>query len=229
MSAFDELKAKAQNAGPSEDATEYTVTWYRNGFTINDGDLHSAESADGVNFLKRLQNGFVPHEIEAMEAAKGRPLGNGGPQRVISVRLDDKRGEDWALKMDSQSLFKRGGGAQIGKKEDCSTDGHCLLFTEASTSASSAGPAPVFDPAQPSTQLAVKGPDGKTAKFKVNSSIAVGQLGAVLVQTIGLPHGGERGFTVSCGFPPKCLEAKDSAKTLLEAGVTNAQISQILK
>ena len=224
---FGEIKAQAEQASGDALSGErvYTVTKYRNGFTINDGALLDSESAEGHNFFKRLLLRQIPREIEELEAAAGRPLGESG----ATVAVVDKQNEDWEPKMDSKSLFKRGGGAQIGKAEDCGADAHCLLFTEATTSAASAGPVPVLDAAQPTTQLAVKGPDGKTLKFKVNSGLPVAQLGAVLVQQLGLPHGGDKGFTVSSGFPAKCVEASDAAKSLLEAGLTNTQITQKFK
>ena len=221
-SVFDGLKAQAsQEASLGDDENVYRVTRYRNGFTINDGPLMDAESPEGRNFFSRMQGGYLPREIEELEAAKGNS-GRGAPTNVVLV---DKRSEDYVAPLPtSKDLFKKEG-ATIGKKADCG-DEHCLVFTEGNTTGSAA---PTHDPSQPTTQLAVKGPDGRPIKFKINSSVPLSLLGAVLVQQLGLPHGGENGFTVTSGFPAKCLEAKDANKTLLELGLTNTQISHVLK
>ena len=221
-SVFGELKAKATRASADDIAGEnvYTIVKYRNGFTINDGELLDSESTDGLNFFKRLRQNQVPRELEEMERAKG----NGQGTFEATVTVVDKENEDYTPPpVSSKALFKKEG-AQIGKKTGCG-DANCLVFTETTTSADCVGPAPVHDAAQPSTQLAIKGVDGKTIKFKINSTLPVARLGAVLVQQLGLPHGGSQGFTISSGFPAKCIETKDVDKTLLEIGLTNAQLS----
>jgi len=224
-SVFRSLQEQAKQASEEDLNGEnvYEVVKWRNGFTINDGELLDSESVEGLNFFKRLSNNQIPREIEELEIAKGSVHGPFG----ATVKIVDKQGEDFIKKVDSKSLFKKEG-ATIGKRDACADD-HCLRFTEATTAAALAGPAPAHDPAQTSTMLAVKGTDGKTTKFKINTSVTVDKLGAVLVQQLGLAHGGEAGFTISAGFPPKCIETAKASKTLQELGLNNTSIAQIMR
>lgn len=225
-SVFGQLQAQARKASADDISGEnvYTVTKYRNGYTINDGELLDAESVEGMKFFERLHLRQFPREIEELEAAKGQPTS--GPDGAgATVVLVDKLSEDYVKKVDSQLLFKPQG-ASIGRSAPC---GDCLVFTESTTSLTHAGAAPVHDPAQPSTQLVVRGPDNKTHKFKVNLAMPVSKLGSVLVQLLGLPHGGDKGFTVNTGFPAKCIHADNADKTVAEIGLTNASMSQIMR
>ena len=60
------------------------ITFYRNGFQVDDGPLRSLEDADGRRFIETIHRGRVPQEIGALY-----------PNTDIAVTLADRNDEDY--------------------------------------------------------------------------------------------------------------------------------------
>jgi UBX domain-containing protein 1 len=71
--------ASAGKAGAP--ATELKITLYSNGFVVGDGPFRDYEGPENKQFMKELNEGYVPNEI------RGKYPGG------ISVGLEDKRKE----------------------------------------------------------------------------------------------------------------------------------------
>lgn len=140
--------------------------------------------------------------------------------REISVSLVDKATEDWVYVAPPPLEMMR---ATTGPTCGSATDDSALVYTAA---LASLVPAPVLDSTQPSTVVAVRDKTGKSVKIKVNTSVRLEQLGA-LVAAAGLSYG-ENGFTLNTGFPKKNLQAVDKDKTLAEMSFSNVTMAHIL-
>ena len=85
---------------------------------------------------------------------------------------------------------------------------------------SSLPPAPILDDSAPSTTIQVRTSDGKKLRLKVNTSITVAQLAALVVENTG----SDMTFALSAGFPPK--ELSDAQATIETAGLIGAAVTQ---
>lgn len=82
----DKMNEIIQQASmPSESVAENSirVTFYRNGFQIEDGEFRSLDDDVNKKFLADMEKGFVPKELEK---SKNAP---------VHVNLIDKRQEDY--------------------------------------------------------------------------------------------------------------------------------------
>jgi UBX domain-containing protein 1 len=78
-------------AGPSlpvqpltRDERKVKITFFRNGFSVDDGDLVNSETPEGRAFLETLNKGFVPRSIAEKY-----------PNTDITVALEDRADQDY--------------------------------------------------------------------------------------------------------------------------------------
>eukprot|EP00164_Ancoracysta_twista_P004962 GFYU01006749.1.p1 GENE.GFYU01006749.1~~GFYU01006749.1.p1 ORF type:complete len:413 (-),score=89.87 GFYU01006749.1:96-1334(-) len=73
----------SSNEDSEPEAKTVKVTFYANGFTVDDSNFKTNESPDGKKFLEVLNKGYVPPELHEYDQ-HGRP-------RPVSISLDDRR------------------------------------------------------------------------------------------------------------------------------------------
>ncbi|EOD14060.1 hypothetical protein EMIHUDRAFT_429219 [Emiliania huxleyi CCMP1516] len=177
--------------------TEHTITFWSNGFSVDDGPLRDTSDPANASFMRDINEGRLPSELSAEEGAES------------DVHLIDKSGEPY--KPPPATLKPFGGEGRTMRDE--------------ASSSSSAAPPPeaaelVLDESQPTTTLQVRLHDGSRKLVKANHSHTVAQLQAhVAALTPGVS------FELRGGFPPKPL-TPSADKTLKEAGLLSESIVQ---
>lgn len=77
------------------------ITLWANGFSVDDGELRTMDDPRNQQFLKEMQEGRVPSELQA---------GGGN----IDVELADKRGEEYAPPPKPAYVAYAGEGQSVG-------------------------------------------------------------------------------------------------------------------
>merc|ERR1719263_1489578 len=187
-------------AGAPAPATpqEHTITFWQNGFTVDDGPLRTAEDPANAAFLADVNRGRMPAELVG-------PDGNA----ESDVHLIDKSQEPY--KPPPVTLKPFGGAGRSMRDE---------------AGASSTAPPPptdaeelTVDPAQPTTSLQIKLHDGSRKIVKANHTHTVLQLRAHMATlTPGVT------FTLATSYPRKQLTELEL--TLADAKLINETIVQ---
>jgi UBX domain-containing protein 1 len=204
---FDNIITKAQSnsaqnqGSPREEAQKgkLTVTLYKNGYTVNKGELRDTELPENQLFLQQLDRGEVPPEF----AVHGK---------VIDVHLEDERLNDYIPP--AYTAFS--GGSSLRSTSSSSSSGAYIFTPEMVADIQ----APVVDEAQAVTTLMIRTHAGKKIKLKVNHSTSMMELAAMIYELTGP----SASFVLSAGFPP--ADIKDSLQSVKEAGLVGAAVTQ---
>jgi UBX domain-containing protein 1 len=217
---LDEVMSRAaaqadDSAAPGrESEAHYKITMYANGFQVNDGPLRDLEAPENKDFLEDLLKGQVPKELEG----KAKELRKEG--RQLNIGLSDKRSERYvpppepAYVAFSKGTVLGGSVSAAGGGADAAS-----VFTAEELEDTIAPP---FLDEQPSTTILIKTSAGTRLKLKINLSVTVLQLAAIVREQQGAAA--PAAFTLSAGFPPSLLGEKNT--TAEAAGLKGAAITQ---
>lgn len=183
-----------------------TLTFYSEGFTVDDGPFRRFDDPANAAFLADVNKGVVPREME--EPGIGD----------VSITLVDKKGEDYVAPKRKVQAFT-GSGQTLGST------------ASAETTAAAAAPPAVesavgsidLDETQPIAVVQVRLSDGTRLRARLNDHHTVGQLRAF----VRAARPGVRAFTLATTFPKKELE--DDKQTVKDAGLKGAVVVQTLK
>eukprot|EP00320_Phaeocystis_rex_P003239 CAMPEP_0119069628 /NCGR_PEP_ID=MMETSP1178-20130426/24340_1 /TAXON_ID=33656 /ORGANISM="unid sp, Strain CCMP2000" /LENGTH=266 /DNA_ID=CAMNT_0007051405 /DNA_START=34 /DNA_END=834 /DNA_ORIENTATION=- len=158
---------------------EHTITFWSNGFSVDDGPLRNAQDPDNAAFLADVNQGRMPAELMG---ADGNPEGD--------VHIIDKSGEEYVPP----------------KAKPFSGEGRTMRDESAGATAQAVGGAEiVVDEGQPTTTLQIRLADGTRKVVKANHTHTVLQL-QQHVSTFCPPG---TAFTLSTAFPRKKLTEMD--------------------
>jgi len=192
--------ASVEGTAAPKPPDEHTITFYQNGFTVDDGPLRSADDPANAAFLAAVNRGMMPAELMPEDgSAEG------------DVHVIDKSSEPYKP---PPATLKPFGGQGRSMREEAAAS---------SSGAEAAGPTEAaeltVDPSAPTTTLQVRLADGSRKIVKANHTHTVLQLyNHIATLTPGVA------FTLRGGFPPKPLE--DKGLTLADAKLLNETIVQ---
>lgn len=209
-------------------STKFKITLYKNGFTIDDGPLRSADDEAGKLFLKNIADGYVPQELMDTTMKNQRSGSNASSAAMshppkVSIALEDKRSESYV----QPSYVKFGGvGNALGASaQDTATT--CI----ADPSDTSLPPPPVIDSTKPITTIQVRLLNGKKIRIQINTTATVAQMLSMIQSQQGSTAGGAAAgggqrFIVSSGYPPSDLDLTAMhTQTVTEANLLNAAVT----
>ena len=78
------------------------ITLYSNGFTVDDGEFRPYEAEENKQFMKELNEGYVPKEIQKKY------------KKNVGVALEDKRKETYTPPPPPKYVAYSGAGASLG-------------------------------------------------------------------------------------------------------------------
>lgn len=190
--------ASVEGAAAPKPPVEHTITFYQNGFTVDDGPLRAADDPANAAFLAAVNRGQMPAELMGDgDAADG------------DVHVIDKSGEPYKP---PPATLKPFGGAGRSMRDEAGP----------SASAGSAAPAEqlVLDESAPTTTLQVRLADGSRKLVKANHTHTVLQLRSHIAT-----FDPGSAFSLKSGFPPKLLE--DDTLSLADAKLLGETVMQI--
>jgi len=178
------------------------ITFWKNGFQVDDGPIRSFNDPQNKQFLDSVQKGEIPDEL-----MKGR-------KTELDVDLIDKKTDDFVPPKPKLVPFS-GSGQSLG-----------------STSSTSSAPPPSsqtpmqikIDESQPVTTLQIRLHDGTRLVAKFNHTHRVQDIRNYIDSSHRVPSG--RRYEIMTTFPKKVIS--NGEQTLEQAGLLNAVIVQSL-
>ncbi|XP_030460402.1 plant UBX domain-containing protein 4 [Syzygium oleosum] len=187
----------------------HTITFWQNGFTVDDGPLRRLDDPENAQFLESIKNSECPQELAPAD-------------RRTAVHVDLVRREEPHAEPKKRQLPFRGTGRTLGS---ISSSPAASEPTAASSSLSTP-PTPfmglVVDDSLPSTSIQLRLADGTRMVSRFNYSHTIRDIRAFIDAS---RPGGDRNYQLqTMGFPPKQLNDLD--ETIEQAGIANSVVIQ---
>ena len=190
-----------------------SIIFYRNGFVVDDGELRPYTDPSNAEFLRDIDAGVVPHELEEPDAANW------------NVNLIDRKHEEYQPPRDASAVRAFHGTGYRLEERDTAVATTSARAEESSSPASSspaAAAARPVDPTQPRTQVQVRLIDGARLVLELNATHTVADLRQHIVKAH--PEYASVPFDLQTPMPKRPLA--DERQTLAEAGLQNAVVLQ---
>lgn len=188
------------------------LTFYANGFRIDDGPLRRLDDPANEAFLEDVNRGVVPREMEEPDVGD------------VSITLIDKKTEEYVE--DSRPIVPfSGGGQRLDGSAAPSLHNHNSSQPPASQQpVDSAAAESVLnvDESRPTTRVQIRLSDGTRLVARMNVDNTVGQLR----QFVRASRPAINEFTLATTFPKTVLN--DDSKTIKDAGLMGAVVVQTL-
>ncbi|XP_027331171.1 plant UBX domain-containing protein 4-like [Abrus precatorius] len=198
---------------PIEEIT-HTITFWRNGFSVNDGPLRRLDDPRNAPFLESIKKSECPKELEPAD-------------RSTSVHVNlTRRDENYPEPVKPRHLPFQGVGRTLGSS---SSSGEAADEPIQTTGASGiTAPVPtmglVVDESQPVTSIQLRLADGTRMVSRFNHHHTIRDVRAFIDAS---RPGGVRSYQLqTMGFPPKQLSDLD--QTIEQAGIANSVVIQKL-
>ncbi|KAL2316987.1 hypothetical protein Fmac_030863 [Flemingia macrophylla] len=199
------------SAPPRVQEVTHSVTFWRNGFSVNDGPLRRLDDPQNAPFLESIKMSECPKELEP---ADGRTS--------VHVNLT-RRDEDYPEPVKPRQLAFQGVGRTLGSTS--SSNDEPVQTTGASPNTA---PLPtmglVVDESQSVTSIQLRLADGTRMVSRFNHHHTIRDVRAFIDAS---RPGGARNYQLqTMGFPPKQLTDLD--QTIEQAGIANSVVIQKL-
>ncbi|CAI5462074.1 unnamed protein product [Closterium sp. Yama58-4] len=197
----------------------HTVTFYLNGFTVDDGPLRQLHDPANAAFLKSiLERGECPRELQSAD-----------PNEDVELNLL-RNNSEWTPPPEPKYVAFSGQGRTLG--DGAASDSQPPPQPPAAAAPAATGPtnpqAPAgglqVDEAQPVTSIQVRLADGTRLVARFNHSHTVAHIRAFIDAARPAGTATRRYSLQTMGFPPKRLE--DESETIAAAGLVNSVIVQ---
>ncbi|KAF0693708.1 Aste57867_15348 [Aphanomyces stellatus] len=196
-------RAAASGEGEQTGVPAHVITFYAEGFTVDDGEYRRRDDESNRTFLSAIERGVVPQELEALHE-RGQH---------VDISLVDKRHEQYKdAKPKPQYQAFAGEGQTMGA---ATVDSNAVVTSGGSTELKP------LDTTQPTTVIQIRLANGGRVRETLNSALhTVNDLHAIIRRegAAGQP------YLLMAGFPPKPIVNMDA--TLQDAGLLGAAITQ---
>jgi len=205
------IKPAAQPKKPSE--ITHVITFWRNGFTVDDGPLRAMNDPANAEFLSSVQKGLVPQEFRA------------GLDTSVQVAIDlvDNHEKEYAPPAKAKATSFSGSGHTLGSSTPSSATQPAAASASAAKPAASSASSFQVDETKPTTSIQIRLADGTRMVSKFNLTHTV----ADITRFVEAARRGGQAFDLMLTFPQRILS--DLSQTILDAGLQNAVIVQKLK
>ncbi|ESQ55968.1 hypothetical protein EUTSA_v10025275mg [Eutrema salsugineum] len=187
------------------------ITFWRNGFTVDDGPLRRFDDPNNATFMESIAKSECPRELEPVD-------------RKIRVHVDlIRREEDYTERSKPKNPFQG-----LGRLLGASGFGSSSSAAEPRTVPAfmNVAPAPsrglVVDPAAPTTSIQLRLADGTRLVSRFNNHHTIRDIRGFI--DASRPGGSKEYQLLTMGFPPKQLTDLD--QTIEQAGIANSVVLQ---
>ncbi|KAJ3187588.1 hypothetical protein HK101_009341 [Irineochytrium annulatum] len=217
--------APGPNAPEEPEKVDRRLTFWRDGFSIEDGPLLKYDDPKNQEFLSAINSGRAPTAL--LNVQYGQP---------VEVKVEHRMEEDYrpppkrpaqafsgsGFRLGAEAGASSGGGAGSGVSMPGGFPGGSSGVSAARPAAAPTVPAPVVDESAPMTSVQIRLADGSKLVAKLNHSHTIADLRNFILHN--RPELGGRSFILQTTFPNK--ELTDSSLTLKDAGLLNAVVVQ---
>lgn len=204
-----------ESAPQPVESIAHMVTFWRNGFSVNDGPLRRLDDPQNAAFLESIKKSECPKELEPTD-------------RRASVRLNlTRREEDYPEPVKPRNAPFRGVGRTLGGSSSSSEAAGEPIQTTTGASLNTASVLAVglvVDESQPVTSIQLRLADGTRMVSRFNHRHTIREVRGFIDAS---RPGGARSYQLqTMGFPPKQLTDLD--QTIEQAGIANSVVIQKL-
>ncbi|KAL1562365.1 plant UBX domain-containing protein 4-like [Salvia divinorum] len=209
------LSGEVPSATPEPDLPQmvvtHNITFWRNGFTIDDGPLRRFDDPANASFLESVAKSECPRELAPADK-----------RNAVHANLT-RREEDYK-EPPKKSLPFQGVGRTLGGTSDTVAPMEASSVHTVLTAAPTPSPGLVVDQAQPSTSIQLRLADGTRMVSRFNNHHTIRDIRGFI--DASRPDGPRTYQLQSMGFPPKQLIDLD--QTIDETGIANSVVIQKL-
>ncbi|CEP16094.1 hypothetical protein [Parasitella parasitica] len=201
--------SSAADVDEEEDLEPITrhLTFWRNGFSVDDGPLYSFTDPANQEMLTAINSGRAP--LSLLNVRHGQP---------VEVRVVKRIDEDYTPPPKAPPKPFEGVGNRLGSPSAYTAPSPAPgTFPNSSSSNISA---PTVDESQPTTNIQIRLGDGSRLVAKLNHTHTI----ADLRQYIESTHPASRAYILQTTFPVK--ELGDNNQTIKDAGLLNSVVVQ---
>jgi len=214
------LGDRAGGSGPVDEAQgqqaakkapfKMTLKVYKNGFTVNDGELRLYNDRKNATFLNAIMSGVIPQEVYFEH-----------PGQQIELDIVTKKDEDYKTPTKKQKTAAfSGAGYTLGSTASTTDMNVAASSLTIDDQVKSEAANVTVDESKPKTVVQIRLQNGKKLRQEFNQSHTVGDLrGYVLTASPSLQN-----FILMTTFPNR--ELKDESQTLVQAKLLNACVVQ---
>ncbi|TMW62308.1 hypothetical protein Poli38472_009801 [Pythium oligandrum] len=201
--AQEEGAASAAAAAGGSGQPRHVITFYRDGFTVNDGPYRARSDPANRPFLSAIERGLVPSELEGENRSE-----------QVEIELVDRRHEEYNAPPAPAYTAFSGAGQAIGSTS---------YAAEVVVSGDIPAQRPVIDDKKPTTTLQIRLHNGSRLRETLNLDHTIRDLHAI----IQLNNAGGQSYTLLAGFPPQPISTHLD-QTIEAAGLKGAAVTQKL-
>ena len=188
----------------------HTITFYRNGFVVNDSnELRLLDDPANAPFLQSIAKGECPRELEGVHRSN-RPV------HVNLVRSDS----EFVPRAKPKYVAFGGTGRTLGSNSDTSA-ADPQATSSAGTSGGTGASQMSIDESKPVTSVQIRLADGTRMVARFNHHHTVGDLRNFIIRA---RPDAKVNFAITTSFPPTPLD--DDEQTIKDAGLCNAVVQQ---
>ncbi|KAN0032766.1 hypothetical protein ACTFIV_006686 [Dictyostelium citrinum] len=210
--------SKPKEKDPNSKVVEVKVTFWNQGFTIDDGPLRKYDNPENKELLDDIQRGIVPRELQEKATTP-----NG-----LSVTLINNHNQDYVEPAKPKYIAFSGGGQTLGSSSTPSNNNNNnnrTTTSTTSTTSSTTNVSPIsVDQSQPTTTVQIRLANGSRLSTVFNQSHTLQDV----INHINSSSGSTQSFDLLTGFPQKPITTPTST-SLKDAGLLNALLIQKLK
>ncbi|KAK8476686.1 hypothetical protein V6N13_131704 [Hibiscus sabdariffa] len=194
---------------PPPEVVNHTVTFWRNGFTIDDGPLRQLGDPANASFIESVMQSQCPKELQPAD-----------PRTKVELHLL-RRDENYSEPKRPQSAF-HGVGRTLGGSSSSPTSSEPTAAASNITTAPAPSAGLVVDSSLPTTSIQLRLSDGTRMISRFNYHHTIRDVRGFIDAS---RPGGARNYQLqTMGFPPKQLADLDL--TVEQAGIANSVVIQ---
>ncbi|CAO3592428.1 unnamed protein product [Absidia cylindrospora] len=185
------------------------LTFWRNGFSVDDGPLLRYDDPANSAMLDSINSGRAP--LSLLNVRHGQP---------VDVRVARRQDEDYVAPPKAPPKPFEGSGNRLGSPAPPASPSSSSNTVNTSTAPSTSSAAPEIDASQPITSVQIRLGDGSRLVGKFNHNHTVGDLR----RYIDSQQSGQRSYVLQTTFPVKQLGNED--QSLVDAQLLNSVVVQ---
>ncbi|KAB2020809.1 hypothetical protein ERO13_D07G089600v2 [Gossypium hirsutum] len=194
---------------PPPEVVTHNITFWRNGFTVDDGPLRQLDDPANATFLESVMGSQCPKELEPAD-----------PRTKVDLHLF-RRDENYSEPKRRQSAFQ-GVGRTLGSTSPSTTPSESTTAAGNITTAPAPSMGLVVDTSLPTTSIQLRLSDGTRMISRFNHHHTIRDIRGFI--DASQPGGATNYQLQTMGFPPKQLTDLD--QTIEQAGIANSVVIQ---
>ncbi|XP_031092082.1 plant UBX domain-containing protein 4-like [Ipomoea triloba] len=187
----------------------HNITFWSNGFTVDDGPLRRLDDPENAHFLESIRNSECPKELQP-------------PDRRTAVHVNLTRREENCPAPAKRKTPFHGVGRTLGGTTNDDAPVEPTVATAPLTSAPAPAMGLIVDETQPSTSIQLRLADGTRMVSRFNIHHTIRDIRGFI--DASRPSGPRTYQLQTVGFPPKQLT--DLEQTIEQAGLANSVVIQ---